>query len=189
MEICVTRVTSCVRETGTVEQHCDALVILLESCLHHNLQPSVRDEDPPHAKISADIISCIFLNYNKRSVMHRAIPVAVKFLHKGNKELSRNMASYLSLAAIEHASLLSSHVQPIMDSIISGNYPLCRVLSQIYEVSKEPLQGHAMALVSLLPLCDNQEKLALLNLFALIAKNKPSVSKLFNFAIADSIGI
>lgn len=52
--------------------------------------------------------------------MQRALPVAVKFLHKGNKELSRNMASYLSLAAIEHASLLSPHVQPIMDSIISG---------------------------------------------------------------------
>lgn len=52
--------------------------------------------------------------------MQRAIPVAVKFLHKGNKELSRNMASYLSLAAIEHAPLLSPHVQPIMDSIISG---------------------------------------------------------------------
>lgn len=52
--------------------------------------------------------------------MQRALPVAVKFLHKGNKELSRNMASYLSLAAMEHASLLTPHVQPIMDSIISG---------------------------------------------------------------------
>lgn len=52
--------------------------------------------------------------------MERALPVAVKFLHKGNKELSRNMASYLSLAAIDHANLLSPHVQPIMDSIISG---------------------------------------------------------------------
>ncbi|GLV34207.1 melted [Carabus blaptoides fortunei] len=175
VEICVTRVTSCIRETGSVEQHCEALVNLLESCLHHNLQPSVRDEDPPHAKISADIISCIFLNYSKKSVMERALPIAVKFLHKGNKELSRNMASYLSLAAIEHASLLSPHVQPIMDSIISGNYPLCRVLAQIYEVSHEPLQGHTMALVSLLPLCDNQEKLALLHLFSLIAKNTPAL--------------
>jgi len=53
--------------------------------------------------------------------MQRALPVAVKFLHKGNKELSRNMASYLSLAAMEHANLLTPHVQPIMDSIISGN--------------------------------------------------------------------
>ncbi|XP_044268267.1 protein melted isoform X3 [Tribolium madens] len=175
VEICVTRVTSCIRETGSVEQHCKALVTLLESCLHHNLQLTSRDEDPPHAKISSDIISCIFLNYSKKSVMQRALPVAVKFLHKGNKELSRNMASYLSLAAIEHASLLTPHVQPIMDSIISGNYPLCRVLPNIYEVSPEPFQGHAMALVSLLPHCDNQEKLALLHLFSLIAKDNPSL--------------
>ncbi|CAG9759998.1 unnamed protein product [Ceutorhynchus assimilis] len=175
VEICITRVTSCIRETGSIEQHCDALVNLLESCLHHNLQVSSRDEDSPHAKISSDIISCIFLNYSKKSVMQRALPVAVKFLHKGNKELSRNMASYLSLAAIEHASLLTPHVQPILDSIISGNYPLCRVLPNIYEVSPEPLQGHAMALVSLMPHCDNQEKLALLNLFSLMAKDKPSL--------------
>lgn len=173
VEICVTRVTSCIRETGSCEQHCDALVNLLESCLHHNLQVLNKFEDPPHAKISSDIISCIFLNYRQKTVMQRALPIAVKFLHKGNKELSRNMASYLSLAAIEHASLLTPHVQPIMDSIISGNYPLCRVLPNIYEVSPEPFQGHAMALVSLLSHCDNQEKLALLHLFALMAKDNP----------------
>ncbi|KAJ8912910.1 hypothetical protein NQ315_017240 [Exocentrus adspersus] len=115
------------------------------------------------------------VNYSKKTVMQRALPVAVKFLHKGNKELSRNMASYLSLAAMEHASLLTPHVQPIMDSIISGNYPLCRVLPNIYEVSPEPFQGHAMALVSLLPHCDNQEKLALLHLFSLMAKDNPSL--------------
>jgi len=62
----------------------------------------------------------IFQNYSKKDVMRRALPVAVKFLHKGNKELSRNMASYLSLAAIENADLLSKHIQPIIDSIISG---------------------------------------------------------------------
>nr|XP_022918426.1 protein melted [Onthophagus taurus] len=175
VEICVTRVTSCVRETGSVEKHCEALVKLLESCLHHNLQVSPRGDDPPHAKISSDVISCLFLNYSKKSVMQRALPVAVKFLHKGNKELSRNMASYISLAAIDHASLLSPHVQPIMDSIISGNYPLCRVLAQIYEVSPEPLRGHAMALVTLLPHCDNQEKLSLLDLFSMIAKDNPAL--------------
>lgn len=52
--------------------------------------------------------------------MRRSLPVAVKFLHKGNKELSRNMSSYLSLAAIENADLLSKHIQLIIDSIISG---------------------------------------------------------------------
>lgn len=175
VEICITRVTSAIRETNSIEQHSEALVSLLESCLNHNLKPSARDEDPPHAKISSDIISCIFLNYNKKEVMRRALPVAVKFLHKGNKELSRNMSSYLSLAAIENADLLSKHIQLIIDSIISGNFSLCRVLPQIYEVTKEPVHEHAMALVSLLPSCENQEKLALLSLFAMIAKNKPSL--------------
>lgn len=54
--------------------------------------------------------------------MKRVLPVAVKFLHKGNKILSRNMASYLSLAAIDNSPLLSNHIQLIIDSIISGNY-------------------------------------------------------------------
>lgn len=63
--------------------------------------------------------------------MKKALPVAVKFLHKGNKELSRNMSSYLSLAAIENAELLSQHIQLIIDSIISGNYTLSRVLPQV----------------------------------------------------------
>lgn len=182
VEICVTRVTSCVRETGTVEAHCGALVTLLEACLHHNLRPNAhhRDDDPPHAKIASDVISCIFLasdnqNYSKKDVMEAVLPVAVKFLHKGNRELSRNMARYLSLAAIHHAKLLRPHVQPIMDSIISGNYPLCRVLSQLYEVSPEPLGGHAMALVSLLPHTEQPEKLALLSLFELMAANDPTV--------------
>lgn len=107
--------------------------------------------------------------------MKKALPVAVKFLHKGNKELSRNMSAYLSLAAIENAELLSQHIQLIIDSIISGNYTLSRVLPQVYGVDKEALEEHAMALVSLLPLCEDPEKLALLNLFALIASNKPSV--------------
>lgn len=49
------------RETDSIEQHAEALVGLLESCLNHNLKPSSKDEDPPHAKISSDIISCIFL--------------------------------------------------------------------------------------------------------------------------------
>ncbi|XP_054287445.1 protein melted-like isoform X1 [Macrosteles quadrilineatus] len=175
VEICITKATSAIRETGSIEQHADALVALLESCLNYNLKPSAKDEDPPHAKISSDIISCIFLNYNKKEVMKRALPVAVKFLHKGNRELSRNMAPYLSLAAIDNADLLSKHIQLIIDSIISGNYPLCRVLPQIYAVAKEPIHDHAMALVSLLPQCDLSDKLALLQLFAHIADNKPSL--------------
>ncbi|XP_060863265.1 protein melted isoform X2 [Metopolophium dirhodum] len=175
VEICITRVTTAIRETGSMEQHAEAMVTLLESCLNHNLKPSQKEEDPPHAKISSDIISCMFLNYSKKEVMKRVLPVAVKFLHKGNKVLSRNMASYLSLAAIDNSPLLSNHIQLIIDSIISGNYPLCRVLPQIYEVTRDPIHDHAMALVSLLPLCELTEMLALLQLFSLIANNKPSL--------------
>ncbi|XP_042230886.1 protein melted-like isoform X2 [Homarus americanus] len=175
VEICITRVTSAIRETGSIEQHAEALVALLQTCLNHNLRPSTRDHDPPHAKIASDVVSCIFLNYHKREVMALALPVAVKFLHKGNRELSRNMSSYLSLAAIEAADLLALHIQPIIDSVISGNYSLSRVLPQIYAVKKEPIHDHVMTLVSLLPQCDTNEKLGLLMLFSLVAKNRPAL--------------
>lgn len=62
VEICVTRVLSCIRETKTAERYCGALIDLLKTCLLWNLQPSGSNkEDPPHAKIAADIISSIFL--------------------------------------------------------------------------------------------------------------------------------
>ncbi|XP_052748905.1 protein melted [Galleria mellonella] len=185
IEICVTRVTSCVRETGTLEKYCGALVALLESCLHHNLMPlgHLRDDDPPHAKIASDIIACIILvsfpvqadkesNGNK-TVMELFLPVAVQFLHKGNREISRDMARYLSLAAVHHANLLKPHVQTIMDSIMSGNYPLCRILTNLYEVSPEPLEEHASALVSLLPHAEKVEKTSLFSLFEQIAERNP----------------
>ncbi|CAG0879819.1 unnamed protein product, partial [Darwinula stevensoni] len=196
VEITVTRITSAIRETGLVVEHAAALVTLLESCLRHDLKPTARGEDPPHAKIASDIISCLFLNYSQKEVMRLALPVAVKFLHKGNKELSRNMSSYLSLAAMENADLLSNCVQLIIDSVnllqfydennifvqpkdnclfFVGNYALSRVLPQIYAVDWERIHDHVMALVSLLPLCDTHEKLALLSLFQLIAEKKPNL--------------
>ncbi|KAF9416453.1 hypothetical protein HW555_006214 [Spodoptera exigua] len=82
IEICVARVTSCVKETGTLDKYCGALVALLESCLHHNLMPlgHLRDDDPPHAKIASDIIACIVLsdkeNYGNKSVMELFLPVS-----------------------------------------------------------------------------------------------------------------
>lgn len=50
------------------------------------------------------------------------------------------------------------------------------VLPRIYAVNKEPIHDHVMALVSLLPLCENPEKQSLLSLFGLIARNAASVS-------------
>lgn len=109
--------------------------------------------------------------------MEIALPVAVKFLQKGNRELSKNLASYLSLASIEYAYLLSPHIQPILDSIVTdANYGLCRLLTQIFEVSPNPLANHAIALVGLLPICDIPERLALLQLFAAMAQRRPMVS-------------
>lgn len=52
--------------------------------------------------------------------MALAIPVAVKFLHRGNKELCRNMSNYLSLAAITKADLLVDHTEVIVKSILQG---------------------------------------------------------------------
>uniref|UniRef100_A0A8C5U6C2 Ventricular zone-expressed PH domain-containing protein homolog 1 n=1 Tax=Malurus cyaneus samueli TaxID=2593467 RepID=A0A8C5U6C2_9PASS len=118
VEICVTRITTAIRETSSIERHGKALVELWESCLEHNLKPSGKDEDAPHAKIASDIMSCILQNYNRPPVMALAVPVAVKFLQRGNKELCRNMSSYLSLAAIAEAELLAEHTETIVKSVL-----------------------------------------------------------------------
>ncbi|XP_040535352.1 ventricular zone-expressed PH domain-containing protein homolog 1 isoform X11 [Gallus gallus] len=120
VEICITRITTAIRETESIEKHGKALVALWESCLEHNLKPSGKDEDTPHAKIASDIMSCILQNYSRPSVMALAVPVAVKFLQRGNKELCRNMSSYLSLAAIAEAELLADHTDAIVKSVLQG---------------------------------------------------------------------
>ncbi|XP_053168323.1 ventricular zone-expressed PH domain-containing protein homolog 1 isoform X4 [Hemicordylus capensis] len=120
VEICITRITTAIRETESIEKHGKALVALWESCLEHNLKPSGKDEDTPHAKIASDIMSCILQNYNRPPIMALAVPVAVKFLQRGNKELCRNMSSYLSLAAISKADLLAEHTETIVQSVLQG---------------------------------------------------------------------
>jgi hypothetical protein len=40
VEICITRLTSAIRETRTIEQHAEDLVALLENCLSYNLRPT-----------------------------------------------------------------------------------------------------------------------------------------------------
>lgn len=74
VEICITRITTAIRETESIEKHGKALVALWESCLEHNLKPSGKDEDTPHAKIASDIMSCILqvrMSWKKQgSVMH-----------------------------------------------------------------------------------------------------------------------
>jgi hypothetical protein len=174
VEICVNRCTSCIRETDTAEKHCEGLVFLLDTCLH-NLKPVRRGEDPPHAKIAADILSCIFLNYNKKAVMELALPVAVRFLNKENKEMSRNLASYLSLAAIQYTVLLVPYIDIILRSLLHGNYSLSRVALQIYEISHEPaIITKTKSIIDILPKCETIDKNILLQLIANIIHSNTS---------------
>ncbi|KAM9231696.1 ventricular zone-expressed PH domain-containing protein homolog 1 isoform 2-T2 [Leptosomus discolor] len=172
VEICITRITTAIRETASIEKHGKALVALWESCLEHNLKPSGKDEDTPHAKIASDIMSCILQNYNRPPVMALAVPVAVKFLQRGNKELCRNMSSYLSLAAIAKADLLADHTDAIVRSVLQGNSMLLRVLPALYEKQPQPINLRLRELVALMAQLDPAEQHHLLRLFQTVARKK-----------------
>ncbi|XP_042855203.1 ventricular zone-expressed PH domain-containing protein homolog 1 isoform X5 [Panthera tigris] len=172
VEICITRITTAIRETESIEKHAKALVGLWDSCLEHNLRPSGKDEDTPHAKIASDIMSCILQNYNRPPVMALAIPIAVKFLHRGNKELCRNMSNYLSLAAITKADLLADHTDIIVKSILQGNAMLLRVLPAVYEKQPQPIDRHLTELLALMSQLEQPEQYHLLRLLHVAAKRK-----------------
>ncbi|XP_026143696.1 ventricular zone-expressed PH domain-containing protein [Carassius auratus] len=175
VEICITRITTAIRETGSIERHGAALVSLWESCLEHNLQPQGKDEDTPHAKIASDITSCILQNYNRPPVMVLAVPVAVRFLRQGNQELSRNMASYLSLAAIAKAELLAQHTEAITCSVLGGNAMLLRVLPSVYPRQPEPIHQHVRELMAMMSQLDQANRQHLLRLLQMISDLHPLV--------------
>ncbi|KAK6483855.1 ventricular zone-expressed PH domain-containing protein-like protein 1-like isoform X1 [Huso huso] len=175
VEICITRITTAIRETRSIEKHGLALVSLWESCLEYNLKPEGKDEDTPHAKIASDLMSCILQNYNKPPVMALAVPVAVKFLWHGNMELCRNMSSYLSLAAIAKADLLADHTEAITKSILQGNYMLLRVLPSVYEKQPQSINACVPELVELMAQLDQPEQQHLLRLLQMVAKQHPQV--------------
>ncbi|XP_061493127.1 ventricular zone-expressed PH domain-containing protein homolog 1 isoform X2 [Rhineura floridana] len=178
VEICITRITTAIRETESIEKHGKALIALLESCLEHNLKPSGKDEDTPHAKIASDIMSCILQNYNHPRIMALAVPVAVNFLQRGNKELCRNMSSYLSLAAISKAELLAEHTETIVKSILQGNSMLLRVLPCLYEKQSQTINSRLKDLVKLMSHLEQPEQHHLLRLLLIVAKKKqPKVLK------------
>uniref|UniRef100_W5M6E4 Ventricular zone expressed PH domain-containing 1 n=1 Tax=Lepisosteus oculatus TaxID=7918 RepID=W5M6E4_LEPOC len=131
VEICITRITTAIRETHSIEKHGKALVSLWESCLEYNLKPEGKDEDTPHAKIASDIMSCVLQNYDRPPVMALAVPVAVKFLQRGSRDLCRNMSSYLSLAAIAKADLLADHTEAITKSVLQGKATFVRFKSRV----------------------------------------------------------
>ncbi|XP_004682371.1 PREDICTED: ventricular zone-expressed PH domain-containing protein homolog 1 isoform X2 [Condylura cristata] len=172
VEICITRITTAIRETESIEKHANALVGLWDSCLEQNLRVSGREEDTPHAKIASDIMSCILQNYNRPPVMALAIPIAVKFLQRGNKELSRNMSNYLSLAAITKAELLADHTEVIVKSILQGNAMLLRVLPSVYEKQPWPINRHLTELLALMSQLEQAEQYHLLRLLHIAAKRK-----------------
>ncbi|MEE6501123.1 hypothetical protein FKM82_004072 [Ascaphus truei] len=172
VEICITRITTAIRETESIEKHSNALVSLWESCLEYNLKSAAKDEDTPHAKIASDITSCILQNYNRPTVMSLAVPVAVRFLQRGNKELCRNMSSYLSLVAIAKADLLADHTDAILNSILQGNSMLLRVLPSLYEMQPRPINHHLKELVSQMPQLEEGEQHHMLRLLQAVAKSK-----------------
>ena len=128
--------------------------------------------------------------------MEKSLPVAVKFLLKHNKELSRNLSSYLTLAAIENSNLLAKHTLALLQSVVNGsyhnlhilqsasyilikffldNFALSRVLPQIYAQNKEPIQKNIGAVVQVLHTAESSDQTHLLQLCALVAKDKPLV--------------
>uniref|UniRef100_A0AAZ3PVS8 PH domain-containing protein n=1 Tax=Oncorhynchus tshawytscha TaxID=74940 RepID=A0AAZ3PVS8_ONCTS len=175
VEICITRITTAIRETRSIERHGGALVGLWESCLEHNLTPQGKDEDTPHAKIASDITSCILQNYSRPPVMALAVPVAVRFLQRGNRELSRNMSSYLSLAAMAKAELLAEHTEAITCSVLGGNHMLLRVLPSVYPKQPHAIHRHLGNLTAMMSQLDSPEQQHLLRLIRMVAEQQPLV--------------
>ncbi|XP_075905867.1 ventricular zone-expressed PH domain-containing protein isoform X2 [Nelusetta ayraudi] len=174
VEICITRITTAIRETGSIRRHSRALVGLWESCLEHRLTPQAGSaEDTPHAKIASDITSCILQNYSCPSVMVLAVPVAVRFLQRGNRELSRNMSSYLSLAAIAEADLLAEHTEAITLSVLAGHHMLLRVLPSVYPRQPDSIHRHLEQLTAMMPQLEGAEQQHLIRLLQLVAEEHP----------------
>ncbi|KAM4627784.1 LOW QUALITY PROTEIN: ventricular zone-expressed PH domain-containing protein [Polymixia lowei] len=174
VEICITRITTAIRETGSIERHGAALVGLWESCLEHNLTPQGEsNEDTPHAKIASDITSCILQNYSRPPVMALAVPVAVRFLQRGNRELSRNMSSYLSLAAIAKAELLAEHTEAITLSVLGGNHMLLRVLPSVYPKQPDAIHHHLGNLTAMMSQLESPEQQHLIRLLQMVAEQHP----------------
>ncbi|XP_072248824.1 ventricular zone-expressed PH domain-containing protein [Leuresthes tenuis] len=174
VEICITRITTAIRETSSIERHSTALVGLWESCLEHNLTPQGENtEDTPHAKIASDITSCILQNYSCPSVMVLAVPVAVRFLQRGNRELSRNMSSYLSLAAIAKADLLAEHTKAITVSVLGGNHMLLRVLPSVYPKQPDVIHHHMGNLTTMMSQLESPEQQHLIRLIQMAAEQHP----------------
>lgn len=112
----------------------------------------------------------------------------MKFLNKENKELSRNLASYLSLAAIEYTTLLVPYIDIILNSLLCGNYSLARVVLQLYEISSEPaIITRTRSIIDILPKCDIIDKNILLQLIATIIQSNNTTNNGISLLIIDKL--
>jgi len=48
------------RQSGSKECNIRLILDLLDTCLSHTLTPNEKKQDPPHSKISAELLSCLF---------------------------------------------------------------------------------------------------------------------------------
>uniref|UniRef100_A0A674BGL3 Ventricular zone expressed PH domain-containing 1 n=1 Tax=Salmo trutta TaxID=8032 RepID=A0A674BGL3_SALTR len=114
-------------------------------------------------------------NYSRPPVMALAVPVAVRFLQRGNRELSRNMSSYLSLAAMAKAELLAEHTEAITCSVLGGNHMLLRVLPSVYPKQPHAIHRHLGNLAAMMSQLDSPEQQHLLRLIRMVAEQQPLV--------------
>ncbi|KAM3875341.1 ventricular zone-expressed PH domain-containing protein [Diretmus argenteus] len=113
------------------------------------------------------------VNYSRPPVMVLAVPVAVRFLQRGNRELSRNMSSYLSLAAIAKADLLAEHTEAITLSVLGGNYMLLRVLPSVYPKQPDAIHHHLGNLTAMMSQLESAEQQHLIRLIQIVAEQHP----------------
>ncbi|VDK49284.1 unnamed protein product [Anisakis simplex] len=141
------------------------------------LGSSGMQQDTPHCKIASDLLSSLFLHYSKKSVMTVSVPTAIRALSSGSDELTRNTTSYLSLAAIHNARLLAQYSIQIIINILNGNFPLVRVVPQIYPENREPFHAHLPQLLKLLQHTgtDPSERLSILQFASMVVNAKPDL--------------
>uniref|UniRef100_A0A183UNQ0 Protein melted-like protein n=1 Tax=Toxocara canis TaxID=6265 RepID=A0A183UNQ0_TOXCA len=179
VEIVLARITAAIRETSSIETYAPALVDTLESCLSHSMTMTGPGgvQDTPHCKIASDLLSSLFLHYSKKSVMTVSVPTAIRALSTGSEELTRNTTSYLSLAAIHNGRLLAQYSIQIIINILNGNFPLVRVVPQIYPENREPFHAHLPQLLKLLQNTDTDqsERLSILQFASMVANAKPDL--------------
>uniref|UniRef100_F1KT96 Protein melted n=1 Tax=Ascaris suum TaxID=6253 RepID=F1KT96_ASCSU len=179
VEIVLARITAAIRETSSIEMYAPALVDTLESCLGHNMTMLGPNgiRDTAHCKIASDLLSSLFLHYSKKSVMTVSVPTAIRALSTGSEELTRNTTSYLSLAAIHNGRLLAQYSIQIIINILNGNFPLVRVVPQIYPENREPFHAHLPQLLKLLQNMDTDqsERLSILQFASMVANAKPDL--------------